>query len=216
MKIRSLTELSETLDDDLVWRKKELTAISLMLTKSRPHQQTPLLRVAICLLYAHWEGFVKTAATSYVSFVAHQGLRYRDLATNFVALGLRREIREAGQSNQTSIHIKLTARLMSDLSDRAEINWQNSVDTRSNLNSETLREILSLLGLDNQDYLSKGQLLNEKLLANRNLVAHGKRVEIELADYDMLHTEIIQLIERFNTDVQNAAVTQKYLRASVQ
>ena len=215
MRIRSLTQLIEALDDDLAWRKRELTTVNFLLENPRQHQREPLLRAAICLLYAHWEGFVKTAATSYVSFVAHQGLRYRDLTPNFVALGLRREIREAGQSNRPHIHTELARRLMADLSERASIAWQSSVNTRSNLNSETLREILALLGLDEREYLYKGPLLDKKLLENRNRVAHGERAEIDHDDYDLLHSEIIQLADWFSTDVKNAAVTGQFRRSPV-
>ena len=216
MRMRSLDQLTQALDDDLAWRKRELTTVNFMLGNPRNHQRGLLLRAAVCLLYAHWEGFVKTAATSYISFIATRGLRYRDLTPNFVALGLRTEIREAGQSNRPAIHTGIVARLMSDLSDNAEIDWRNSVNTRSNLNAETLREILTLLGLDERDYLSKGPLLDEKLLANRNRVAHGERVEIDSDDYDVLHSEVIQLVDRFSTDVQNAAVTGQFRRSPVQ
>ena len=214
MTIRSLTQLSEVLEEDLAWRKRELITINFTVDNARHHQRGPLLRAGICLLYAHWEGFVKTAARGYVSYVSHQGLRYRHLTPNFVALGMRQEIREAGQSNQPSIHTKLVEMLMSDLSENSNLDWQNSINTGSNLNTERLTEILTLLGLDSTNYLSKGQLLDQKLLANRNLVAHGERVEIDANDYDLLHTEIIRLADQFNTDVQNAAATGQYRRAS--
>lgn len=217
MSIRTLDQLSESLNDDLQWRKNELTTAKVMLEKSRSHEKEVMLRSGVCLLYAHWEGFVKMAATSYVSFVALRGLRYRDLSANFVALGLRRQIRSAGQSNRPTIHIELTEMLMSDLSERYHhIDWENSVDTRSILNGEALREILALLGLSYKEYESKEQLLDKKLLANRNLVAHGERVEIDSDDYNILHTEIIGLIDRFNTDVQNAAATEQYRRLPIQ
>ena len=80
------------MDDELAWRKRELTTLKHMVERARSHEKVFLLRAAVCVLYAHWEGFVKAAATSYASFVDAQGLRYRDLAPNFVALGLRAEI----------------------------------------------------------------------------------------------------------------------------
>ena len=214
MTIRSLTQLLDALDKELEWRKRELTTINFAVNNARRHQRGPFLRAAVCLLYAHWEGFVKTAARGYISYVAHQGLQYRHLTPNFVALGLRRKIRDAGQSNQPSIHTKLVEMLMSDLSENSNLDWRNSIDTGSNLNTKRLTEILALLGLDSTNYLSKRQLLDQKLLANRNMVAHGERVEIGADDYGLLHSEIIQLADQFNTDVQNAAATGKYRRAS--
>lgn len=112
MRIRSLDQLVQFLDDELAWRKKELTTLKFMLGKSRKRESVLLLRAALCVLYAHWEGFVKAAATSYVSFVSTRGLRYRDLTPNFVALGLRREISEAGLSNLPTVHTTLATKLM--------------------------------------------------------------------------------------------------------
>ena len=212
MRIRSLDQLVQFLDDELAWRKKELTTLKFMLGKSRKRESVLLLRAALCVLYAHWEGFVKAAATSYVSFVSTRGLRYRDLTPNFVALGLRREISEAGLSNLPTVHTTLATKLMLGLSEHADLDWEHSVNTRSNLNTDALNEILCLLGLDRKDYLLKRQMLDQTLLASRNLIAHEMRVEIEPDDYARLHDEIMQLAQQFRTDVENAAVTEEFRR----
>ncbi len=210
MRIHSLTELAQFLDDELSWRKRELTTLKFMLVRQRPHERVLLLRAAVCILYAHWEGFVKAAATSYVSFVATRNLRYHDLAPNFVALGLRTEISQAGQSDRPTIYTALTTKLMLGLSEHANIDWEHSVNTRSNLNTDTLSEIICLLGLEGNDYLLKKQLLDRRLLGNRNLIAHGQRVEIEPDDYSVLHDEVIQLLQNFRSDVENAAATEAF------
>ena len=214
MRIRTLKQLSEFLDEQLAWRKKELTALKLMLNGSRPHERILLLRAGICLLYAHWEGFIKAAATSYLSFVGSRNLRYRDLTPNFIALGLRQQIRGAGRSNLPSLHTDLTTRLTSGLSDPARINWEDAVEVGGNLNSRALGEIFCLLGLDLKAYSAKGPLLDQRLLANRNLIAHGERPEIDPHDYEELHSEVIQLVDWIRTDIENAAVTSAYRRQS--
>ena len=212
MRIRSLTELAQCLDDELSWRKRELTTLKFMLERHRRHETVLLLRAAVCVLYAHWEGFVKSAATTYVSFVATRGLRYRDLAPNFVALGLRSEISQAGQSDRPTIHTELTKKLILGLSEPAHIDWEHSINTRSNLNTGALQDILCLLGLNGDDYLLKKQLLDQRLLENRNRIAHGQRVEIEPDEYSVLHDEVIQLLQNFRSDVENAAATGGYRR----
>ena len=73
-----------------------------------------------------------------------------------------------------------------------------------------MNEILCLLGLDNESYRSKQPLLDKKLLEKRNLIAHGIQTEIELDDYFGLHDEIVQLVEHFRTDVENAAALENY------
>ena len=212
MRIQSLDQLARFLDEELSWRKRELTTLKFVLGKARPHEKELLLRAAVCVLYAHWEGFVKAAAICYVSFVATRRLRYSDLTPNFVALGFRQDISQAGKSNRPTVHTALMEKLMLGLDDRAEIDWEHSVDTYSNLNAKALIEILCLLGLSREEYQLKGQLLDQKLVMNRNLVAHGKRLDIDLEDYSGLHDEIVQLVEKFRTDVENAATTEDFRR----
>ena len=210
MRIRSQTQLAQYLEEELAWRKRELTTLKLMLGSRREHHRQLLLRAAICVLYAHWEGFIRAAATGYLSYVATQGLRFIDLTPNFVALGLRSEISQAGKSNMPTIHTALTTRLMLGLSERASIDWESSVETHSNLNSKNFIEILCLLGLDDKEYLLKQHLLDQRLLGKRNLIAHGRQTEIEIDEYFGLHDQIVQLVERFRTDVENAAALENY------
>ena len=212
MRVRSLTELTQFLDDELAWRKKELTTLKVLLDKSRrQHETVLLLRAAICLLYAHWEGFVKAAATGYLSYVATRGLRYQDLTPNFVALGLWSDISQAGESNLPTLRTALMTRLISGLSERARINWEQSIDAGSNLNFKTLNEIMCAVGLDSKEYLLKKPIIDQRLLANRNAIVHGeRRPEIGPDDYAGLNDDIVQLVERFRTDIENAAATNSF------
>lgn len=212
MKIRSLLELGEFLDGELSWRKKELTTIKLMLRGLRNHERNALLRAAICLLYAHWEGFIKAATISYVTIVSRKGLRYCDLAPNFVALGLRGQIRESGMSLKPSIHTKLVRLLVSGLEDHAILSPETAVDTTSNLNFEEFDEVLCILGLERAPYMLQKPLIDERLLKNRNAVAHGDKVSIDEEDYGELHEKMIAMIDTFRDAVQNAAALETYRR----
>lgn len=55
----------EIISEDLDWREAELGSLKLMLarTDTTEHQRVVLLRSCWALLYAHYEGFVKTALT---------------------------------------------------------------------------------------------------------------------------------------------------------
>ena len=209
MRIRSIGELDEFLDEELSRRKRELTTLKFMVRGNRPHEKAILLRAAVCILYAHWEGFVKKASSAYVSFVALRGLRYRDLSPSFLALALREEI--AGATKATS-RTSLMERVTLGLDGRAQIDWRQAVDTRSNLNSETLAEVFDVLGLDSSDYLVERHRLDQKLVAKRNGIAHGELVEIDMNDYTEMHELVLKLVERFRVDVANAAVTRDYCR----
>ena len=210
MPIRNLTELREFLDEDLAWRKRELTTLEYMLEHARLHERAFLLRAGVCLLYAHWEGFVRVAATGYASFVAAQGLRYRDLTPNFVALGLRSEIVNAARSGRLT-DLTSVAEKMIHADERARIDWENSAPT-GNMDSARFAQVLCLVGLNTNNYTPKNRLLDRELLGKRNLVAHGRRIEIDADDYAELHTEIIRLVDMFRDDVENAAALGVFRR----
>ena len=212
MKVRSLAELDGFLDEELSRRKRELTTLKLMLDGRRGHEAILLLCAAVCMLYAHWEGFVRSAGTAYVAYVLRQGLKYRELNPSFVALGLRSEITEAGQSGRASTRRDLVAKLSSGLEQRAELDWRNAVDTRSNLNSDTLIEVFALLGLDSREYMLDRQRLDSRLVATRNSIAHGQLIQIDRNEYLELHELVLRLVERFRVDVGNAAALREYRR----
>lgn len=56
-------------------------------------------------------------------------------------------------------------------------------------------------------------MIDERLLGNRNRVSHGRRLEIQVGDYISLHETIVELVDQFRTDIENAAALFKYRRS---
>lgn len=212
MKLRSFDELNEFLDRELSWRKRELTTTKLLTSKRRSHEQQTLLRSSVCILYAHWEGYVKKAATGYLNFVALQGLDYRHLVPSLVALGLRAELRAAQKSDRMSIHTKVAAFMLSDMRHPAKLPWQDAVNTGGNVNSDVLQEVLGLLALNYTPYETKRVLIDEKLLARRNKIAHGEQLRLDIEDYEEVHSEVLILLNMFRDDIENAALMKAFMR----
>ena len=212
MNIRSLYQLTQFLDRQLSWRKRELTALKFSAEHAGENLRNTILRASLCLLYAHWEGFIKDAATGYVCFVAQQGLKFRDVAPNLVALGLRTEIQNAGRSNLATFHTDLTQKIMGPQEDDFVPAWDRAIDTQSNLNSKVLREILCVVGVRSDEYLSKGPVIDERLVKNRNSIAHGQGVSINQQDYNDLHDLVVHMLDLFRNDLETAAETCNYRR----
>lgn len=213
MKIRSSSELNQFLSEDLAWRKREITTVRLMLlSRKRSHEQRAMLRANTCILYAHWEGFVKRAATAYLNFVALQGLRFCDVTPSLVALALRGKLKAAEQANRITVHTEVTSFLLSDMHETIDLPWKDAVTTTGNLNSEVLQDILGLLSLSYTPYETKKVVLDEKLLGRRNSIAHGDYLELQVSDYEEIHSEVLLLIELFRDHVENAAATRAFAR----
>ena len=214
MPVRDESELTDRLDGDIAWRKHELSTIRLAVEREAKHVKVAMIRAGVCLLYAHWEGFVGATARSYLEYVANRKLMHRELQRNFLALEVRRNIEQTASLRSISEVSRTVAAIldsgpvrMGTLDTKA---IKEAINTRSNLNSKVLKEILLTVGFSNRGYLSKGNLLDERLLGSRNRIAHGQRVELDALEYFELHGAIIELMERFKSDVELAVSAKSY------
>ena len=87
----------------------------------------------------------------------------------------------------------------------------NAIETRANLGSDVLVDILKAVGFDATSYLTKMALLDDRLLKNRNRIAHGEFLEVDADTYADLNETIVGLMDRFKNDIENAAATKSYL-----
>jgi MAE_28990/MAE_18760-like HEPN len=181
MKIRTLEHLNQQLTDDLIWRKKEISDLkSLIETKSFSNsKKNSVLRSGVTLLYAHWEGYIKTAATSYLEFVSRQKLICDELSINFVAIAMKFKLNEAIKTNKATVFTEVANFMLTQTEQKISIPYKDEVSTASNLSSAILREIVCLLGLDYSFYETKEVIIDEQLLKRRNGIAHGEYLSLD-------------------------------------
>lgn len=212
MSIRTAEQLSDQLAKDLAWRKKELAEVkSLVELKSfSPQRHNALIRSGVCILYAHWEGFVRLSANSYLEYVTMKKLRYDQLAINFLALAMKEKLNEAKETNKASLYIPVCEFFLDQLDTKCSFP-KKLISTASNLSSEILKEITYVLGLDFSVYFTKSKLIDEKLLEARNKIAHGNDLLIDTKEYIELHTEVIGMLDIFRNQIENAAINQDFM-----
>jgi hypothetical protein len=215
MKIRSVLELSDALDGAVAWRKKELSALRTMIaSRDQDHEQAALRRAAVPLLYAHWEGFAKQAATYYLELVVRQRLKYRELATCFVALAARGRIRQAAAARRLSAHMPVVHLLLYGLDEATRFSVDGAIDTESNLSSSVLRDLLATIDLPyDTRWSSKELLIDGSLLKTRNDVAHGERRDVDAETYEQLHALVVELLDHLKRSIESSAVMRGYLRS---
>lgn len=208
MKIRTESHLCDTIDADLIWRKKELTDLKFLLQSAAARRETKpaLLRSAVTLLYAHWEGFIKLVALSYLEYVAAQGLRFEELAPSFLAIAARSRLNAATGAKRIRVHLEITQFFRSGLGERCNLPYKDGIRTQANLSSDVLREIIDSLALDFSPFETKLHLIDETLLRTRNTIAHGEYLVITEQRYEELSREVLEMMENFRTQVQNAAL----------
>jgi hypothetical protein len=210
MKIRSKEELVDRLTADLGWRKKELTTLYNSVMTSNTKNLNTALRCAVVMLYAHWEGFIKNSAESYLSYVRFQGLNLNQVNSNILALSLKQKLIEFTQTNKATLHVEFVTYFKNNLTEKAKFSETDSIKTQSNLSSLILKEIFASIGLDITHYELKSNLIDKQLVANRNNIAHGNQPPIDRAEYENLHLEIVSLLDRIFTDISNSAVLEQY------
>lgn len=211
--IRTLNDLQEEMSADFAWRKKELFRIkTLVISNKDSHDRDLAIRAAITLLYAHWEGLVKRVGGCYLEFVARRGLKRSELRSNFLAIAVSKFLRDVSSTGKIQKRIELVEFFRSGADERGNLDWKSGVNTKANLKSSVLHEIVQLLGLDYSRFSTKEKLLDEKLLNNRNNIAHGRYLIVQANDYLALHDEVFGMMQDFYNQVENAATMGAYLK----
>jgi hypothetical protein len=210
-KLRTPSDLQDAMSEEFAWRKVELSALkSLVIANQTPRTRDLCQRAAVTILYAHWEGFIKKIGTLYVRFVSDQQLKHSELSPCFMAVAMSSMIQEVGASSKIQPALDLVAFIREKHSTRSNIAWRSAVDTRSNLSSTVLREIVMTLGLDYSRFATKENLLDRTLLDSRNNIAHGKFLTMDTDTYLSLHDDIFGMMQDFYNQVDNAALLNAY------
>ncbi len=211
---KSKDSLIDSLAQNSQKRRRELITLAQLITHGRKHEQPIVCRSAVLLAYAHWEGFVKHAATAYVDYVFFKTPTLESLTSNFQAIACRAEILVASKAaKKIRSHIKIVQRLRDDccLNIRG-VQASSIIDTESNLNSEVLENICLTLGIDySMHWATHGPFIDD-LLKNRCAIAHGELLEPSSKYTDEVVSFVQKSISRFSTDIENLTLQDSYLR----
>ncbi|WP_338762968.1 MAE_28990/MAE_18760 family HEPN-like nuclease [Bernardetia sp. ABR2-2B] len=221
---RTLEMFSDNLDEELNWRRKELTILYDKLPKQKNSEQPALLRANYVMLYAHWEGFTKAIFQHYIDYVKLRKLTLKELKPCFIA----RIIRPKG-ANEKGVYQEVSKIefLINGLENRAYITDTN-VSTKSNLRFGVFVDILAEVGLTiqniepierrernfstNERRISTEIVENEidKLVDVRNEVAHGKYLLVSYESFIYVREITMTLMENVKNKLYQAALQEKY------
>ena len=100
MEIESEELLFTYLQEELAWRKKELTHIKFLIDSAHKNELDFNLRIGITFLYAHWEGFIKESTAYYINFLRNQNYTYGQLTDCFIGWTLKPKIKQCSNSEK--------------------------------------------------------------------------------------------------------------------
>lgn len=179
-------KLENSLDKDISWRTKELINLKNEINSKfeRNNQEVSfLIRGSIALIYAHWEGSIKTQLSHYVKFLNNllrdKYLELENYDDEILDLLFQPTIKILGHNTKEKRlkGIQNFKKLYFDKSilkiDSAEV-----VTTKSNLSFEVLIELFEKFKIEQLDDIHS--MFIEQLLKDRNAIAHGENRYIEI------------------------------------
>ncbi len=209
MRLNTKEDFFDALNEDLAWRKKELTYVKSNIRVGTPNYKTNL-RSGVLLLYAHFEGYIKNACENFLKYLKLKRLNYNELKENLLAISIKNELKSFEESNKVTVHCQIVDFILNQLNQRATIPTENIIKTGSNLNSNILREILTSVGIDYSNYELKSNLIDQILLKNRNSIAHGEYVLLDDIEFSDLHREILFIMDDIKDKLTNIVTLEEY------
>ena len=220
-------QLENFLDEDLNWRKREITELLFLAKESN---SIVVFKSMILLLYAHWEGYIKKSSKIYIKYIVESRTPLKKLSSNFKAAALKGNINRCIDTNNSSnlanelSFINKYLRL-EDKKFRISIDpddeFDNSIiDTQSNLSPKILKNIYGILGIQFKDALAtRGNYIDRNLLHVRNTIGHGGKYDndsegdliLEISDIERLKNVIILIIDNFRDELLEYAYKEYYL-----
>lgn len=214
MKIKSTDNLQNFLNSELKERKREISTLYFSFCKARTHEKPAFAKSLLVILYSHWEGFVKSSSQAFIEYLNHNGYKYSQLKDCFVQIGLAKELPNHKLSTyshrQTVIDFLTTG-----IEGSFKVNSEKIIDTKSNLSSEVLKELLLNLGLNYQTFELKENFIDKVLLSNRNKIAHGDN-SIDITDLtsnvSSYKISVIEMLDSYKSQIEDAVMCRSYLR----
>jgi RiboL-PSP-HEPN len=207
-------DLSNQFDADLIWRRKELSDIKLAISNADKYSKSALLRALITVVYAHWEGYVRTCANRYFEHLALRKKRFIDLERQVYVNVFLAKLNALSQSK---VGIEARCQLINELLDgtggRFSYINPDLIDTRSNLNADVIKDICVICAVDGSHFESRRSFIDFMIVKRRNAIAHGQQELIIESGIDDLVTETLALMDHFRSLLENKVYTKGYLAA---
>lgn len=211
MKIRTSSELMAALDKELSWRRLELSSLYLLMQSAQGNEKSALIRSLVVMLYAHWEGFIKSSSEIFINYINRQYIKHCDVKNNFAAASLKNIINSLRDTNKYSLITKLYAQVIESGENTVEISA--TVETKSNLKKEIFEEIIHLLGFSFDRYDTSLNFINS-LVNDRNSIAHGEFLPINESKYKEMEEKTLSIMEMFKEDIQNSCTARSFKKES--
>lgn len=204
--------LSTIFDDDLTWRRKELSDLKSAIRAADFISKSALLKSLVAMSYAHWEGYVKLAAQKYFEHFTIRKKPYNKFERQFYVNSMLARLDSISNSRGS---IKEKCQIIDEILNNESLRFsyvhESLIDTRSNLNSHVIEDICKICSVDPSHFKDQKDFIDVILLKRRNAIAHGQQENIQEEDMDDFVNKVISLMEHFRDLLENKVYTKSYL-----
>lgn len=204
-------DLSSIFDTDLIWRRKELSDMKAAIKNADLPSKPVLLRAIIAMIYAHWEGYVRTCANRYFE---HLTLRKKAFVEFERQIYVNSILGKLDALHHGRVSLEGRCKLINDILDGGDGRFSylnpDLVDTRSNLNTDVIKDICIICGVDSNHFEQNRTFLDVLVLKRRNAIAHGQQEFIQTDEIDDLVADILALMGFFRNLLENKVYMKAY------
>ena len=203
--------LSDLFDEDLIWRRRELSDMKAAVKAADVAAKPVLLRANIAMSYAHWEGYVRRCANRYFEHLTIRGKPYKELERQIYVNSFLIRLDALHQSRAS---LETRCKIVNDILDGTTGTFRyvnpSLIDTKSNLSTDVIKEICRICSVDPSHFETKRIFLDQIILKRRNAIAHGQPEFIQESEIDGLVAEILGLMQHFRTLLENKVYLKDY------
>lgn len=204
-------DISTQLQQDRNWRLREMSDLKSAINLADEVAKNVLLRALVTLCYAHWEGSVRLAAQKFLEHVALRKFTFQSLDAQFLRNYF---LPRLAALSTTKSSIPDRCKLLDDILGAKELRYSKAnndlVSTRSNLNSDVLRDICLVCGVDFAPFEADCDFIDIFLLKRRNEIAHGEDTRVGVSDVDALIDRTLSLMRGFGNAIENRVYLKNY------
>jgi hypothetical protein len=206
---------SQQLEEDLIWREKELASLKayvISIDKTSVRYQA-LLRAMWLLLYAHYEGFCKFTWDLYLEELENLQIQRKKCKDEFVKLSLTDSFKSF-RGDISDDNIWKFSSMDFHLLLEKELKFSVKLETDSNLWPNLLKDNSLKVGLDCQLIdIHRAKLRN--LVGRRNEIAHGKKNIIKnIEEYQPYEQAALEVMHELAVLVVDCLDKRLYLKES--
>ena len=220
MKSRPDEKLIFELTTALSNRKKEITDFYMYIQGCQSSGIAEILNKSfILLLYAHWEGFITEYTIKYFSFIISQKLVLSKLTENFLLIYLKSLLKTYKVDKNIFQEKKILDLVSKGSKFKIKIDEyfeKYTVGSENNLKFKNYKNICTILNYSLIDETNVFETNLEKLVHNRNSIAHTglkakENTYSDILDIEIMKNLIVGEMENFHSFIEKNVVNREYL-----